>query len=228
MKFENYAFTHPGHIREVNEDSFYVDNDKQLWLVCDGMGGHDDGNFASRLVTDIFEEFELSDNFENNILLIEKQINIINNILIQKVKESAIPLTIGTTLVLLYIYKQKAVCIHVGDSRCYVVHEGEIISITKDHSVEIEENNIKRKVLTSAISSQNKLNIETNIFDIDLDDKFILCSDGFYDNIDLKKIELELKNNNIGTSSKELIKEVLKTKADDNITLVQVRLKDES
>jgi serine/threonine protein phosphatase PrpC len=55
MDYKSIYYTHPGHERKINEDSFYACDKDGLWIVCDGMGGHEEGSFASHLVTDSFE-----------------------------------------------------------------------------------------------------------------------------------------------------------------------------
>ena len=67
MPCSSHSFTHPGNIRMNNEDSYFSNDNSGLWIVCDGMGGHQEGNFASHLVTDIFEQVELQGSFEQKI-----------------------------------------------------------------------------------------------------------------------------------------------------------------
>lgn len=222
MIFKSFAFTHPGHIRKVNEDSFYASDERGLWMVCDGMGGHEEGNFASHLVTDIFEEMQMSGNFENKIFIMNKQIEKIHNILKNKVEKSGKDITIGTTLILLFIEGNKGVCIHSGDSRCYNLRDGVLSTVTKDHSIEINDLYGYRKVLTSALSAPGNLFVETTRFIVKKDDSFLLCSDGLYDNIPSKIIKLSLEDNSLEIGMERLRSSVLSTKADDNITAIMV------
>ncbi|PLY06567.1 MAG: hypothetical protein C0625_08210 [Arcobacter sp.] len=222
MIFKSFAFTHPGHIRKVNEDSFYASDDRGLWIVCDGMGGHEEGNFASHLVTDIFEEMQMSGDFENKIFIMNKQIENIHNILKNKVEKSVKDITIGTTLILLFIEGNKGVCIHSGDSRCYNLRDNVLSTVTKDHSVEINDLYGYRKVLTSALSAPGNLFVETTRFIVKKDDLFLLCSDGLYDNISSKIIKLSLEDKSLEIGMERLRSSVLSTKADDNITAIMV------
>jgi len=221
MKYISASFTHPGYEREINEDSYLIDNESSLWIVCDGMGGHEKGNFASRLVTDIFLDFKVNQNIEITINMIEKQIHLIHNILIEKFKDdNAI---IGTTFTLLHINNTQAVCIYLGDTRCYSLNEGGMLKqINKDHCKIIMNDNQERKVLTSAISSNEELDIDIIRFDIEEDEKFLLCTDGLYDNIKLEDILDSLANNNDKEGLNSLKDKVLKTTADDNITAIQI------
>lgn len=222
MNFQSLAFTHPGHIRKVNEDSFYASDERGLWIVCDGMGGHEEGNFASHLVTDIFEEMQMSGDFENKIFIMNKQIEKIHNILLNKVEKLGKNITIGTTLILLFIEDNKGVCIHSGDSRCYNLRDNILSTVTKDHSVEINDLYGYRKVLTSALSAPGNLFVETSRFIAKEDDQFLLCSDGLYDNISSKIIKMSLEDKEIKEGMERLRLNVLSTKADDNITAILV------
>lgn len=222
MLLKSLSFTHPGHVRKVNEDSFYASDERGLWIVCDGMGGHEEGNFASHLVTDIFEEMKMSGDFENKIYIMNKQLENIHNILIKKVEKIGENITIGTTLILLYIEGEKGVCLHSGDSRCYNLRDNVLSTVTKDHAVEIDDLYGYRKVLTSAISTPGKLFVETTRFIVKEKDMFLLCSDGLYDNISSKIIKMSFEDENLEKGMDRLRFNVLSTKADDNITAILV------
>lgn len=220
MAFKSYTFTHPGYVRKINEDSFYASDERGLWIVCDGMGGHEEGNFASHLVTDIFEEMKMSGDFENKISIMNRQIEKIHNILKNKVEKLDKETTIGTTIILLFIEEDKGVCIHSGDSRCYNLRDNVLSTVTKDHSIEINDLYGYRKVLTSALSAPGKLFVETTRFIVRKNDMFLLCSDGLYDNISSKIIKMSLEDKTLKLGIERLRSAVLSTKADDNITAI--------
>lgn len=222
MILKSFAFTHPGHIRKINEDSFYSSNEKGLWIVCDGMGGHEEGNFASHLITDIFEELELNGSFEEKIELMNKQLEVIHNILKNKVEDMGNNITIGTTLMLLHIEEEKGVCIHSGDTRCYNLRENILSTVTKDHSVEINDFYGHRKVLTSAISAPGELKLEITRFIVKKEDVFLLCSDGLYDSISNKSIKNAMEESSLEEGVNKLRVQALSSPADDNITLIML------
>ncbi len=222
MIFKSLAFTHPGHVRKINEDSFYASDERGLWIVCDGMGGHEEGNFASHLVTDIFEEMQMDGDFENKIYMMSKQLEKIHAILKNKVEKIDKEITIGTTIILLYIEGDKGVCIHSGDSRCYNLRNNILSTVTKDHSVEINDFYGYRKVLTYALSAPNEFHIETTRFIVKQNDIFLLCSDGLYDNVSSKVIKTSLEDKHLENGLELLRSTVLSSKADDNITAILV------
>ncbi|RXJ87628.1 PP2C family serine/threonine-protein phosphatase [Arcobacter sp. CECT 8985] len=217
MQFDSTYFTHPGYKRELNEDSFLCDDKNSLWIVCDGMGGHSNGNFASRLITDLFEDIIFSNSFSQNIELIQNCLVKAHKILQKKVNINSSDI-IGTTIVLLYIFENRAICIHCGDSRCYLF-QNSLKCITKDHAKQLNG----QRVLTSAINAPNKkLSLEKRTFYINENDKFLLCTDGLYDFISEDVILYSMRQKDIDKSMDILIKNVLKTKAEDNITALLI------
>lgn len=222
MDFKSFAFTHPGHVRKVNEDAFYSCDEKGLWIVCDGMGGHEEGNFASHLITDIFEEFELKGDFEDRIALMNKQLKVIHALLQSKVEKLGSDVKIGTTLMLLHIKENKGVCIHSGDSRCYNLRHSTLSTVTKDHAVEIDDLYGYRRVLTSAISAPGDLKIEITRFIVHPEDIFLLCSDGLYDNVSNQTIKASMEDISLESGIDKLRFNVLSSVADDNITAILV------
>lgn len=222
MNTSSFSYTHPGHIRKINEDSFYSSDEDGLWIVCDGMGGHKEGNFASHLVTDTFEYLRLHDSFEDNINLFKEQIEKIQNKLILKVKMSSTNDLIGTTLLLLYIQDNKACLIHCGDSRCYNLRNNTLSLVSKDHTRELMTDEGIKKVLTKALYAPGEFFIETKKFLVNVNDVFLLCSDGLYDNLTNESIKAAMNMDVLESAMKNLSSIVLNTKADDNLTAVLV------
>jgi len=224
MQVRSVSFTHPGHLRKNNEDSFYSCDERGLWIVCDGMGGHQEGNFASHLVTDIFEQMQMYGDFESKINDINAQIYNIHRILQKKSHKIGKDVVIGTTLVLLLIDGEKGACIHSGDSRCYIQRGGKLSLVTTDHAKTVISEGTERKMLTRALSAPGELSIEIKRFKVEMDDIFLLCSDGFYDNLSSIQIKKNMINGVIEQSLKRMSSTVLDGVADDNLTasLVEV------
>lgn len=218
MQCFSYSFTHPGHIRMNNEDSYFTNNESGLWIVCDGMGGHQEGNFASHLVTDIFEQIKLKGSIEQKVEAISSQFYNIHRILQKKVHKLSNDAVIGTTLVLLLIEGNQAVSIHSGDSRCYILRDNLLSMVTKDHARNIEGTQGDRKVLTKALCAPRKLSLEIKKFHIQKDDVFLLCSDGFYDNLSTSMIKKGMQANQLDGGMNYMSSRVLEGSADDNLT----------
>ncbi|WP_428739974.1 PP2C family protein-serine/threonine phosphatase [Sulfurimonas sp.] len=223
MRITSCSFTHPGHTRRVNEDSFYADDEKALWVVCDGMGGHSEGLFASSLATDNFAVLELSLNFEQNVERIIQTIHLIKQQLDKKVAMSNSDDIIGTTLILLYIQDNNAVCVSAGDSRCYILRDNKLSLVNTDHTKDlvVEEQTVQ-SVLTNALYAPGDINIDVKHFSIQKQDVFLLCSDGLYNNLDNKTIKETMHSSLYGYGLKELKEKVLSKNADDNLTGVMV------
>ncbi|WP_457744612.1 PP2C family protein-serine/threonine phosphatase [Sulfurimonas sp.] len=205
-----------------NEDSYFSNDSAGLWIVCDGMGGHQEGNFASHLVTDIFEQVKLKGTFEEKIDLITAQFYNIHRILQKKVHKLGGNAVIGTTLVLLLIDKEKAASIHSGDSRCYICRNTKLSMVTQDHAKNIQSENGERKALTRALCAPGELSLEVKKFQVLKDDVFLLCSDGFYDNLPIKIIQEGMQIKLLEDAMKLMSQTVLSGKADDNLTATLV------
>lgn len=225
MPCYSHSFTHPGHIRMNNEDAYFTDDKSGLWIVCDGMGGHQEGNFASHLVTDIFEQVTLSGTFDQKIEAISSQFYNIHRILQKKVHKLGNNAVIGTTLVLLLIEGEQAASIHSGDSRCYVYRDGTLSMVTQDHAKSIPSENGERKALTRALCAPGELSLEVKKFQTQQGDVFLLCSDGFYDNLSQECIKEGMQTDLLEQGMQLMSSKVLSGVADDNLTatLVGVR-----
>ncbi|TMB26611.1 MAG: serine/threonine-protein phosphatase [Deltaproteobacteria bacterium] len=190
--------------REHNEDSFLLNEDLGLYVVCDGMGGHAGGETASRLAVQTVEKELIStrlradDPFASTVGLEETPLAIA----LQEAIEGACSMVyrtsrtepelqgMGTTCIALLLRGDVAVVGHVGDSRAYFVREGAIVQLTEDHSLVNEQ--VRAGLLTSEEAKHSRLrNIITRSVGFEEDvlvdvigletkpgDRFLLCSDG--------------------------------------------------
>ncbi len=224
MSITSSAFTHPGHERQNNEDAYYVSDERGLWIVCDGMGGHQEGNYASHLVTDIFAEMQMSGSFDQKIDAVTSQIYNIHRLLQKKVQKMGQDAVIGTTLVMMLVEGNQAVSIHSGDSRCYILRDDRLSLVTQDHAKTVEHNGEDRKMLTKALSAPGELSIEMKRFNIQKNDTYFLCSDGLYEGVTAEQIKASLQAESIEIGLQSLTKRVLQGEAHDNLTGVIVRV----
>lgn len=205
----NALLIHHQGKRENQEDSYFKDNADKLFMVCDGMGGHEHGEVASKTVCeafrDYFEEYvkpdvPLDDNLLKGALeLAYKRLDALDDGSIRKM---------GTTLTLLYIHKHGATIAHIGDSRIYHIRpyshdelkdwKKAILYHSKDDSVVFEkywrgaisyeqmatdpQKNIITQAVTPGIENRARLHIYHTI-DINPGDYFYLCSDGMLESM---------------------------------------------
>ena len=136
-----YSRTDIGKKRSINQDAYYVSskNDLGLYIVADGMGGRKSGEIASLMaletVKNQFLKFDAkTDNKADILKLIKASIEEANIKIYLKSLETLECQGMGTTMTLAYIFKDNILLGHVGDSRAYIIKDGNMIQITEDHS----------------------------------------------------------------------------------------------
>lgn len=235
MKFVHR--THKGNIREINEDYYYVPNeDGNLFVLADGMGGHLAGETASRMAVETVVE-ELSGEFKTSdelVAKIKEAVKIANEVVYKKSLEDLNLRGMGTTLSIGYIYQGEFYYTNVGDSRIYKIAE-EIEQITKDDSfvnylVEIGEiteeeakQHPKKNVITRAIGSAEDLNVEVKKFDLSTG-KILMCSDGLSNMVSNEEILEVLKNYELENWGDNLLNRALNAGGIDNITFIIIEI----
>ena len=196
--------------RPVNEDSYgiFAEEDKQLFVVCDGLGGHGKGEIASALTVDSLEESfnEWTERKEKpNVFLARALERAQKTLLNRQIEEHAVQ-AMKTTAVVLLSDGKKAYIAHVGDSRLYAFAGGKILFRTLDHSIpqmlvlagEIKEEEIRhhkqRSMLLRVIGSpwtEPAYELHKPL-PIRKADAFLLCSDGFWELIEEAEMECQL------------------------------------
>jgi len=255
LQAKSYGITDVGLKRDGNEDSFSVQDSLGLYVVADGMGGHLAGEIASNISVEIinkvfkkwvekdaseeevFGEPDVSLSRKGNYIL--GGIRLANRVIYELALEKKEYHGMGTTIVVLLVTPSMIIAANVGDSRIYLVRDGEIERLSKDHSIVAEqvemgimteeeaENSPLKHVLTRNLGSSEEVTPE--IFEIEPanNDCFILCSDGLTDLVNDKEL-LEIADNETEPEAicKDLIDLVLKRGAHDNATIISVLLTD--
>lgn len=226
-----------GMRRTNNEDAIYINEQKNLYLVADGMGGCNAGEVASSTAISAF--VEAMENAENGETL-DKMMNAVaecNKKVYQKSRENIEFLDMGTTLVAVTIENGKMFVVHVGDSRVYLFRENNLQQITTDHSYVMElvkigsitreeaEVHPKRNIITRAIGIREDVEADTVIEDIKQGDKILLCTDGLSNMVskaEMAKILIEQ------CSTEEKVKKLIALANEkgglDNISLILIEI----
>lgn len=237
MRF--YGKTDIGRRREMNQDMYSVHtfNEKQgFGLVCDGMGGQSAGNVASDMACSIITD-KIRKTVETGVAyqppaVLEAALREANYTVYKRSMVEPECRGMGTTAVVVFVCGDTAYCAHVGDSRIYLLHEGRLSQVTRDHSLvqelvekgEITPEEMRthpgRNMITRAVGVA--LTVETDLLEITVlpGDKLLLCSDGLTNMVPDSRIAEILMQNDGEQACGLLIKEANKAGGLDNITAV--------
>ena len=176
--------------------------------VCDGLGGHVNGDVASKIAADTLLK-EITD-----LNQISTEAN--KNILKYQDKNPS-SLGMGTTMTAISIDSDALMKIgHVGDSRCYVLSDRNLIKVTEDQNVPGYQN-----VLKQALGSNEKLNIQEVDFQLQIGDVVFLCSDGLYNEVGEEYIKKKMQD---GISADTFVSEVLLLNPKDNVSAIVINV----
>ena len=189
------AITDIGKTRAVNQDYIYASVEgigclPNLFVVADGMGGHKAGDTASRYTVETIKELIAESEETDALSVISEAVKSVNTLLIKKAGESEDYQGMGTTLVISSIFGNVLRVANVGDSRLYVIHQGETKQITLDHSLveelirtgQLDRRRVRfhpeKNIITRALGTGKEA--VPDFFEIALQngEKVLLCSDG--------------------------------------------------
>lgn len=233
ITFDTGAATHVGKVRKRNEDSYLVHPDMGLWAVADGMGGHNDGDLASQTVIDALRMIGPAASAAELLTLCENSIADAHMRLRSLARERGG--AIGATLALLLVYDGFYACVWSGDSRIYIVREGTISQISRDHS-EVQElvsggvitaEEAKkwpgRNAITRAIGVFDEPELEMRSGPLQPADAFVVCSDGLPRHVEDSEIMHFVNSHSPQSACDGLISLTLERDAVDNVSVVIVR-----
>lgn len=231
---EYSATTHPGLKRENNEDCFLSAPNADLWVVADGMGGHEAGEVASSIVRDTFEEFAKAGTLFSLADAIQKS----HQTILSSADKGIGAHGMGSTVVALLSQKKNYQIAWVGDSRAYLwtAYEqgGELTRLTTDHSyvqmlyvsgvitAEEVETHPDKNIITQCLGMQELAQVKVDIThgQWQKNQWILLCSDGLTDELSDNAIAQILEHSQSSvTAVDQLLHEALTSGGHDNITL---------
>lgn len=250
MHVEAYGRTECGPVRDNNEDALLLDAEMRIFVVADGMGGHAAGEVASDMAvrtvhavligsgdpdeTRLVRDVDVEDPAE---VMRERLRYAMNqaSVLIRRMSDDQ-PETrgMGTTVVVLVLDGDMAHLAHVGDSRAYLLRKGELIRLTRDHTVvqqEIDAGRLTpelarllphRNILTQSVGFHGPVEPDTATRPLEKGDVFLLCSDGVTDALDDDAILRVLRDRAVDEMADALTEASMAAGAEDNVTVAIV------
>ena len=234
-----FAVTDVGRVRDHNEDAYHVSRDGNLFVVADGMGGHEAGEVAAALAIEAIVEYLLPERLAEAVARGELRSVLLDAVIAAHGRVSEANRSredgkeMGCTIAVGYVFDHRLVTCHVGDVRCYVSSRGVLRQITHDHSfvgslvqagqLTPEEARVhpnKNEVL-QAIGMPTGVVPDVNGVDLATGDRILLCSDGLWEALPDQEIEAILTSD--GTSRQlatQLVDRANGAGGSDNITAV--------
>ena len=231
--FDVGASTHPGKVRQVNEDRFFVAPSSGIFAVADGMGGHENGALASSTVVQCLESIGNAVSAADLLARLEDRILRANVTLKEIAAERG--KVIGSTVAILLTYEDHFACVWSGDSRIYRVRDGAIAQLSRDHTEvrDLVERGLltpeeartwpRRNVITRAIGVRDEPELELEHGTLAVGDVFLICSDGLTGHVEDEEILASARSGQPQEVSDALVALTLERGAADNVTVVVVR-----
>lgn len=237
FRWTSSARSDAGRVREINEDACLDQSELGRWAVADGMGGHAVGDLASRLVIDALARLTSPVSMKAFVADARARLQSANRQLREEAARRQVQ-RIGSTVVVLLACDRFCGYVWAGDSRLYLLREGSLRQLTRDHSqVEalkslgvISEEEARhhpaQHMITRAVGATDVLELDDDAIEVVDGDVFLLCSDGLSNEVSEEDMLAVLSKAASASASEELVDLALARGGRDNITAVVVRAED--
>lgn len=228
-----------GFVRSSNEDSYVYLEKKDgdfIAFVCDGMGGHLGGSFASSKTIEVLSEAfkNIQEPIKNVGVWLFEVLQKANTLIYETSMSNENLRGMGTTVTGVFSYHHEIYYAHIGDSRIYSYQQQDIQQLTTDHTYvnSLLLNGLitykqalkhpKRHVLTNALGIKKDVSVDIGVIHLKENENLLICSDGLHNMLDNKKLIKILGNPTLSTEEKneELIEKALQQGGSDNITSI--------
>jgi serine/threonine protein phosphatase PrpC len=222
-----------GNVRRHNEDSLLELPKAGLWAVADGMGGHNAGDVASRMIVESLAAVRRHAKPSDLLNEVEDRLGEVNSELFQvSLGGSGVS---GSTVAVLLALDRHVLCVWAGDSRIYRWRSGEFAQLTRDHSETQEmidgglitaEKAAEREasnVITRAVGGAEDLHLDVELYELRNDDRFLICSDGLYRELPDSVLAQHLAKKNPSKACAALLEHALAGECRDNISAIIVQ-----
>lgn len=224
----HFLHSDTGVVRSRNEDDLLALPEIGLWVVCDGMGGHDAGDYASHHIVSRLSQVPFPEHAGSQIRALERSLQESNAHLIDYTSSQGMD-CVGSTVVALMLKDVRATVIWIGDSRAYRLRNQCIRMISRDHSVAEEQaeqgvavNDELSSAITRAVGVMPEFDIDLMVSQSCAGDTWLLCSDGVSGSVEEHQMAQILMTSH--DPARELVDQAIKQGSRDNCTAVVVRI----
>jgi protein phosphatase/serine/threonine-protein phosphatase Stp1 len=231
-QFRAWAVTHPGAVRDHNEDVYVNRPDLGLWAVADGAGGHEAGEVASGLIATALDSIPPELTAEETLTQVRMRMAATHAALRERAARQGHGMIASTVVVLIARHGHFA-CLWAGDSRAYLLRDGALARVTRDHSLVQElvdcgeitdaeaENHPRANVITRAVGAEADMVELDKVTDrLVGGDRFLLCSDGLSKELSDPELAAILRADGPEVAAERLVEAALERRARDNVTAV--------
>ncbi len=227
------AVSHRGAVRARNEDAFVDRGDIGVWAVADGAGGHGAGDVASAAAAAAIADLPVGLSAAEILAQVRLRLSAVHTDLQRRAAANGSGEIMATTIVVLMARGDHFACLWAGDSRAYLLRDGQLSQITRDHSLvqemvesgalaaEDAEHHPQANIITRAVGSQDTLQLDKVSGRIHPGDVLLLCTDGLFKALPLSEIAQSLA---LGAGPEPLLQQALRAGARDNVTALIVEV----
>lgn len=222
-----------GRVRQTNQDAFLERPEVGMWVVADGMGGHEAGDVASRAVCDAISDLAPGETLESTIALVRGRLDEVNAHLRRAAQRSLDRVQSGSTVVVMLTRRSRVAVLWAGDSRAYRLRAGSLHALTRDHAwtrdiadglAILDETRPTETdfAVTRAVGGMDTLELDLQRDRVCKGDRFLLCSDGLTRELDDAQLVSILSEGNPAACARRLVQATIAAGARDNVTVVVV------
>ena len=254
-RLEIASATDPGVVRSFNEDSIAIDNDLQLLVLADGMGGYKAGDVASAMATGLIVDdikrklglagahhLAIPEQVSPESVVIKAAIEKANRAIFKTAEANNKYHGMGTTVVVALFHNNRVTIAHAGDSRLYRLRHGRFELLTHDHSllqeqvemglISPEEAKVShnRNLVTRALGVESEIKVDLTEKNVLPGDVYLLCSDGLNDMVDDTDIELAVNElqSNLSLAANQLVQMANDNGGHDNVSVLIAKVVNET
>lgn len=225
------AATHPGAVRTRNEDNLVERPDLGLWAVADGAGGHGSGDVASTAIAEALSAIPPGLTAAEMLAQVRLRLSAVHAGLQAKAEERGTGGIIASTVVVLLVRGDYFAALWAGDSRIYLLRDGHLLRLTRDHSLvqelvdsgeiraEDAESHPRANVITRAVGAGGELELDKVADRMQPGDRYMLCSDGVFKELPEARIATLIAQ---GAKAGDLVRLAVEAGGRDNVSVVLI------